>query len=90
LDKINNQSITSPESCIAFRVDLPDGDYSLVPEAEEGEAEAAVQYVEVFEDTEGSQANTTDEGKPRCIQPSISNFYFNYLWMIVHLSSVVV
>jgi hypothetical protein len=44
LDKINNQSITSPEPCIAFRVDLPDGDYSLVPEAEEGGAEAALQY----------------------------------------------
>jgi hypothetical protein len=51
LDKINNQSITSPEPCNAFRVDLLDGDYSLVPEAEEGEAEAALQYVEVLEDT---------------------------------------
>jgi hypothetical protein len=67
LDKINNQSITSLEPCIAFRVDLPDGDYSLVPEAEEGEAEAALQYVEVLEDTEGSQAKTADVGKPRCI-----------------------
>jgi hypothetical protein len=28
-----------------------------VPEAEEGEAEAAVQYVEVLEDTEEAQAN---------------------------------
>jgi hypothetical protein len=90
LDKINNQSITSPEPCIAFHVDLPDGDYSLVPEAKEGEAEAALQYVEVLKDTEGSQPNTTDEGKPRCIQPSISKFYCNYLWMIVHLSSEVV
>jgi hypothetical protein len=69
LDKINNQSITSPGPCIAFRVDLPDGDYSLVPEAE-GEAEAAMQYVEVLEDTEGAQTNIADEGKPRCIQPS--------------------
>jgi hypothetical protein len=42
LDKIKNQSITSPEPYIAFRVDLPNGDYSLVPEAEEGEAEAAL------------------------------------------------
>jgi hypothetical protein len=67
LDKINNQSITSPELCIAFRVDLPDGDYSLAPKAEEGEAEAALQYVEVLEDTEGAQANFADEGKPRCI-----------------------
>jgi hypothetical protein len=46
--------------------------------------------VEVLKDTEGSQPNTTDEGKPRCIQPSISKFYCNYLWMIVHLSSEVV
>jgi hypothetical protein len=38
-----------------------------VPEAEEGEAEAALQYMEVLEDTEGAQANTTDESKPRCI-----------------------
>jgi hypothetical protein len=67
LDKISHQSITSPEPCIAFHVDLCDGDYSLVPEAEEGEAEAALQYVEVLEDTEGAQANTADEGKPRCI-----------------------
>jgi hypothetical protein len=36
LDKIKNQSITSPEPCIAFCVDFPDGDYSLVPEVEEG------------------------------------------------------
>jgi hypothetical protein len=67
LDKINNQSITSHEPCIAFHVDLHDCDYSLVPEAEEGEAEAALQYVEVLEDTEGAQANIVDEGKPRCI-----------------------
>jgi hypothetical protein len=67
LDKINNQSITSPEPCIAFRVDHLDGDYSLVPEAEDREAEAALQCMEVLEDTEGAQANLADEGKPRCI-----------------------
>jgi hypothetical protein len=38
-----------------------------VPEAEEGGAEAALQYVEVLEDTEGALANTADEGKPQCI-----------------------
>jgi hypothetical protein len=38
-----------------------------VPEAEEGEAEAALQYVEVLEDTEGAQANIADKSKPRCI-----------------------
>jgi hypothetical protein len=59
--------ITSPKPCIAFHVDPPDGDYSLVPEAEEGEAEVALQYVEVLDDTEGAQANLADEGKPRCI-----------------------
>jgi hypothetical protein len=34
-----------------------------VPEAEE-EAEAALQYVEVLDDTEGAQTNLADEGKP--------------------------
>jgi hypothetical protein len=37
-----------------------------VPEAEEGETEAELQYVEVIEDTEGTQANPVNEGKPRC------------------------
>jgi hypothetical protein len=35
-----------------------------VPKAEEGEAEAALQYMEILEDTEGAQANFADEGKP--------------------------
>jgi hypothetical protein len=51
---------------MAFRVDLPDGDYSLVLEPEEGGAEASLQYVEVL-DTEGAQTNLADEGKLRCI-----------------------
>jgi hypothetical protein len=38
-----------------------------MPEAEEGEAEAALQYVEVLEDTEGAQAYFADEDKPQCI-----------------------
>jgi hypothetical protein len=37
-----------------------------VPEAEEGGAEAMLQYVEVIEDIEGTQANPVDEGKLRC------------------------
>jgi hypothetical protein len=37
-----------------------------VPEAEEGGAEVELQYVEVIEDTEGTQANPADEDKPRC------------------------
>jgi hypothetical protein len=64
---IRQQTVTSPEPCIAFCVDLPDGDYSLVPESEEGGAEASLQYVEVLDDTEGAQANLADEGKLRCI-----------------------
>jgi hypothetical protein len=38
-----------------------------MPEAEEGGAEAELQYAEAIEDTEGAQANPTDEGKPWCI-----------------------
>jgi hypothetical protein len=63
-DKTTNYHITW--TCIAFCVDLPDGDYSLVPETEEGGAEGSLQYVEVL-DTEGAQANLADEGKLRCI-----------------------
>jgi hypothetical protein len=37
-----------------------------MPEAGEGGAEVELQYVEVTEDTEGTQANPADEGKPRC------------------------
>jgi hypothetical protein len=37
-----------------------------MPEAEEEGAEAELQYMEVIEDTEGTQANPTDEGKPQC------------------------
>jgi hypothetical protein len=64
---IRQQTITSPKPCIAFRVDLPDRDYSLVSENEEGGAEASLQYVEALDDTEGAQANLADEGNLRCI-----------------------
>jgi hypothetical protein len=37
-----------------------------VPKTEEGGAEVELQYVEVIEDAEGTQANPADEGKPRC------------------------
>jgi hypothetical protein len=47
LDKTTNYHITS--TCIAFRVDLLDGDYSLVRETEEGGAEVSLQYVEVLD-----------------------------------------
>jgi hypothetical protein len=36
-----------------------------VPVAEEGGAEAELQYMEVIEDIEGTQANPAEEGKPR-------------------------
>jgi hypothetical protein len=42
-----------------------------VPEAEEGGADAELLYVEVSEDTEDQQTNCVDEGKPRCIDPSV-------------------
>jgi hypothetical protein len=63
-DKTTNYHITW--TCIAFRVDLLDGDYSLVSETEEWGAEGSLQYVEVL-DTEGAQANLADEGKLQCI-----------------------
>jgi hypothetical protein len=66
LDKTTTYHITW--TCIAFRVDLPDGDYSLVPKTEEGGAEASLQYVEVL-DTEGAHANLADESMPRIINP---------------------
>jgi hypothetical protein len=40
-----------------------------VPEAEEGEAKAALQYVEVLEYTEGAQANFADEGSLGAYNP---------------------
>jgi hypothetical protein len=52
-----------------------DGNYALVLEVEEGGAGTELQYVEVIEDTEGTQANPTDEGKPWCINLSILKIY---------------
>jgi hypothetical protein len=57
-----------------------------VPEAEEGGAAAELQYVEVIEDTEYTQANPAGEGKPRCII-SVFESLCNYLRMIVQLRS---
>jgi hypothetical protein len=58
-----------------------------VPEAEEGGADAELQYVEVIEDTDDTQANPADEGKPQCINLSVFEILCNYLWIIVHLRS---
>jgi hypothetical protein len=52
--------------------------------------EAALQYVEVLDNIEGAQANLANEGKPWCILPSFSNLIYQYVWMLVHLSSGVV
>jgi hypothetical protein len=57
-----------------------------VPGTEEGGAEAELQYVEVIEDTEGTQANLLTKASPGAINP-VFKFLCNYLWMIVHLSS---
>jgi hypothetical protein len=76
---------TSPEPYIAFRVELPNGNYALVPESEEGGADVELQYVEVSKDTEDPQANCADEGKPRCIVLYVFEKLHNYLWMFVHL-----
>jgi hypothetical protein len=56
-----------------------------VQEAEEGGADVELQYVEVSEDTEDPQANYANEGKPRCINPSVFELLCNYLWILVHL-----
>jgi hypothetical protein len=37
-----------------------------VLEAKGGGVEAELQYMEVLEDTEGTQANPADKGKPWC------------------------
>jgi hypothetical protein len=46
-----------------------------VPEAEEGGADAELQYVEVSEDIKDPQANCADEGKPRCIYLCVLKSY---------------
>jgi hypothetical protein len=56
-----------------------------VPEAEEGGADAELQYVEVSEDTEDLQASYADEGKPWCINLYVLEKLHKYLWMFVHL-----
>jgi hypothetical protein len=56
-----------------------------VPEAEEGGANAELQYLEVSEDTEDPQANYVDEGKPCCIDLYVFEKLHNYLWMFVHI-----
>ena len=56
---------------------LADGTYELVPEAEEGPGEAQVNFADAVENpnptSEASETNLAQEGKPRCIHPSILN-----------------
>jgi hypothetical protein len=58
-----------------------------VPEAEEGGAKVVLQYVEVIEDTEGTEPNPADEGNTWCINLSDFEILCTYLWLIVHLHS---
>jgi hypothetical protein len=58
-----------------------------VPKAEEGGADAELQYVEVNEDIEDPHANCADKGKPWCINLIVFGNLCNYLWMFVHLHS---
>ena len=64
----------------AFHIDsttLADGTYELVPEAKEVPGEAQVNFADAVEDpnptSEASKTNLAQEGKPRCIHPSILN-----------------
>ena len=55
----------------AYRVELPDGNYELVPESEGGLTEGEVNAVEVqqspIQSSEGLQFDFASEGKPRSI-----------------------
>jgi hypothetical protein len=56
-----------------FRVDLPDGRYTLVPEGEDEGADEELQHVCIAQgldpSPEGLKANLANEGKPRSINP---------------------
>jgi hypothetical protein len=55
----------------ASRVELPDGNYSLVPEVEEGGSDGNLHFVEVNHHIEEPQASVADEGKHRSINLSV-------------------
>ena len=72
--------LSSSTHVCAFHIDtttLADGTYELVPEAEEGPGEAQVNFADAVEDlnptSEALETNLAQEGKPRCIHPSILN-----------------
>jgi hypothetical protein len=54
----------------AYRIELPDGNYELVPESDGEPAEGEVNVVEVQQDNQSSEDLASDfasEGKPRSI-----------------------
>jgi hypothetical protein len=55
----------------ASRVELPDGNYSLMPEVEEGGFDRELNFVVVNQDTEEPQASIADKGKHQSINLSI-------------------
>jgi hypothetical protein len=55
-------------------VDLPDGDYSLVPEAEEVGADADLQYVEVIDDTEVLRLTLLTKASLGSFNPVFQNY----------------
>ena len=66
--------------CIASHIDtttLADGTYELVPESESEQREAQVNLTEATEGlnpfSEEPRTSYAQEGKPRCINPSILN-----------------
>jgi hypothetical protein len=57
-----------------IRVELPDGNYALVPEAEEGGADAELQYMEVSEDTT-SRLTVLTKASPGALTQVFLNSY---------------
>jgi hypothetical protein len=55
----------------ASRVELPNGNYLLVLETEEGGVDVELQFVEVNQDIEEPKASVADEGKHRSINLSV-------------------
>ena len=66
-------TVTSLSVHMHTRVELPDGNYTLVPEDVDEGADEGLLYVGVEQDPdqspEGSKTSFADEGKPRSINP---------------------
>jgi hypothetical protein len=69
----------------ASYVELLDGNYSLVPEAEEGGVDAELQFVEMNQGTEEPQGSVADEGKHRSINLSI---FRTYEWLCIYVQEL--